>query len=51
MGSNRTKRTGRLNDLINDLERENKQLKNKVAELWVDYNNLRLALVKPGREC
>jgi predicted ribosome quality control (RQC) complex YloA/Tae2 family protein len=51
VGSNKTKKTGRLSDLINDLERENKQLKNKVAELWIDYNSLRSALVKPGREC
>ncbi|BFU93486.1 MAG: hypothetical protein NTNFB02_02080 [Nitrospira sp.] len=36
---------------VGDLERENRMLKNKVAELWVDYNSLRMALVKVGREC
>lgn len=36
---------------IGDLERENRLLKNKVAELWADYNSLRMALVKVGREC
>ncbi|MDF0643842.1 MAG: transposase [Nitrospira sp.] len=36
---------------VADLERENRILKNKVAELWVDYNSLRMALVKTGSEC
>jgi len=36
---------------VGDLERENRLLKNKVAELWADYNSLRMALVKVGREC
>ncbi len=36
---------------VGDLERENRILKNKVAELWVDYNSLRMALVRVGREC
>lgn len=36
---------------IGDLERENRLLKSKVAELWADYNSLRMALVKVGRDC
>jgi len=42
-----TKKAGR----VGDLERENRLLKNRVAELWVDYNSLRMALVRVGGEC